>query len=563
MRTTASWIGTCASFAWIFAAGASAQTTTRASVDSGGAQAGGASSAPSISGDGRYVAFQSDATNVVPGDTNGLSDVFVHDELTGVTSRVSVDSGGSELDELCVSPSISGDGRFVAFAYVPNMDTSQIFVHDRQSGATTLVSATPGGSPGNSHSFGPAISADGRYVAFLSGASDLVPGDSGTNPDCFVRDLQTGTTVIASRSSGGVQGNGSFMTAPVVISGDGRFVAFVSDSTNLVSGDTNARPDIFLRDLQAGTTVRVVVGEAPGAGIIHPSISADGRWIAFDTNVALDPSDTNGSYDVYVADIQAGITTRVSLDSAGAQVSGNSRSASISADGRCVAFKSDSNVLVPGDANGVADVFVRDLVLNRTTRASISSAGFEGNAVSEYPSISGDGTRVAFESLASDLVADDTNSKRDVFTIDRTCVGAISTYCVAKVNGLGCLPSIGSVGVPSASGPDSFYVTAGNVRNRKLGMMLWSLAPANNPFGGGTLCVHSTIHRTSGQSSGGSPTGDDCTGTYAFHFTQAYMAQQHLGANTTVFAQYWSRDPGFAFPNNIGLTDALRFTICD
>jgi hypothetical protein len=206
---------------------------------------------------------------------------------------------------------------------------------------------------------------------------------------------------------------------------------------------------------------------------------------------------------------------------------------------------------------------VRDLVAHRTTRASISSQGFEGDADSEAPSISADGSCVAFHSLATDLVAGDTNAVLDVFEIDRTCVGAIFTYCSAKTNSLGCVPAIGSIGVPSVSGPDGFFVTARNVRNRKFGMMLWSLKAANTPFGGGTLCVHTQIHRTPGQGSGGSASGDDCTGTYAFHFTKAYMAQQQLGANTTVFVQYWSRDPGFAPPNNVGLTDALRFTICE
>jgi hypothetical protein len=133
---------------------------------------------------------------------------------------------------------------------------------------------------------------------------------------------------------------------------------------------------------------------------------------------------------------------------------------------------------------------------------------------------------------------------------------------VAKTNSLGCVPAIGFVGLPSQSGADNFYVTASNVRNQKFGMMLWSLTQDSHPFFGGTLCLHNPIKRTPGQNSGGSVSGNDCTGTYAYHFTQSYMLQQLLGANTTVYAQFWSRDPGFAPPNNIGLTNGLEFTIC-
>jgi len=184
----------------------------------------------------------------------------------------------------------------------------------------------------------------------------------------------------------------------------------------------------------------------------------------------------------------------------------------------------------------------------------------QGSNASRGAKISADGPFVAFDSDATEFVAGDTNAKMDVFRIDRTCTGAISTYCVAKTNSLGCVPSIGSSGMPSLSGADDFHVTASNVRNNKFGMMLWSRTSANIPFFGGTRCVGSPFKRTPGTGSGGS--GNDCTGTYDYHFTQAYMLQQSLGAATTVHAQFWSRDPGFAPPNNIGLTDALRFTIC-
>jgi len=563
MRTLAGSIGFLASTSALLAASSSAQTTTRASVSTSGVQANMASTETSISANGRFVAFRTTAWNLDPGDSNGLSDIYVRDLATGTTTRASLQSFDQEFDESSITPSISGDGRFVAFVVFPNMDLSQIHVRDRQGATTALVSATPGGNPGNGHSGSPVISADGRFVAFHSGASDLVPGDTNGESDCFVRDLVAGTTVIASLSSAGAQSNGATLFGPPSISGDGRLAVFVTEASNLVAGDVNLRPDIFVRDLQAGTTTRIQVGDFPDSSIIQPVISSDGRWIAFHSVMALVPEDTNGTLDVYLHDRQDGTTRRISLDSADAQVAGTSREASISADGRFVAFKSDATALVPGDTNGVVDVFVRDVLHGTTTRASVSSLGLEGHGVSSRASISGDGRVVAFQSLANDLVGDDTNGVEDVFAIDRTCTGAISTYCVAKTNGLGCVPAIGSTGMPSLGGPDDFFVTAQDVRNRKLGMLLWSLTPDDRPFGGGTLCLHSTIRRTPGQNSGGSPTGDDCTGTYSFHFSQAYMAARNLPAHTTIHAQYWSRDPGFAFPDNIGLTDALRFTICE
>jgi hypothetical protein len=259
-------------------------------------------------------------------------------------------------------------------------------------------------------------------------------------------------------------------------------------------------------------------------------------------------------------------TERVSVNSAGTEGDDNSftssSSAAMSSDGRFIVFKSDATNLVANDTNQWTDIFVRDRLLGTTERSSVDSAGNEGNVDADWPSISADGGCVAFESLASSLVSADTNGYADSFVRDRGCSASISTYCTAKTNSLGCLPTISSVGIPSQSGPDNFYVTAGNVRNNKLGMMLWSLAPDSHPFFGGTLCLHSPIKRTAGQNSGGAPTGSDCTGTYSYHFTQAYMLQQLLGADTTVYVQFWSRDPGFAPPNNIGLTNGLSFTIC-
>jgi Tol biopolymer transport system component len=225
--------------------------TTRVSVASDGAQGNGDSECPSISADGRYVAFASLASNLVPGDTNGRMDIFVHDRLTGQTTRVSVASDGTEGNGDSGFPSISADGRYVAFAslasnLVPG-DTNgtwDVFVHDRLTGQTTRVSVASGGAQGNGDSRFPSISADGRYVAFQSYASNLVPGDTNGVLDVFVHDRLTGQTTRVSVASDGTQGDSySFGSS---ISADGRYVAFASYASNLVPGDTNGWADVFV-----------------------------------------------------------------------------------------------------------------------------------------------------------------------------------------------------------------------------------------------------------------------------------------------------------------------------
>ncbi len=547
-----------------------AQSTTRVSVDSAGAEAtGGDSRLSSISADGRFVAFESGATNLVAGDGNGTRDVFVRDCLNGTTERVSVATGGAEGNGGSWYPSISADGRFVAFTSgASNLapgDTNgfaDFFVRDRLNGTTERVSVDSGGAQGDGDSYiqltTGSISADGRFVAFLSAATNLVAGDTNGWPDVFVRDRQTGTTERVSVATGGVQGNDE--SGAFSISGDGHFVAFYSGSSNL-GGPAGG---VYLRDLQLGTTecVSLASGGAPSWGTA-PSLSFDGRFVAFlSGSTILIPGDTNGVADVFVRDRQLATTERVSVATGGAQGNLGSALASVSADGRFIAFMSDATNLVGGDTNAAADIFVRDRLNGTTERVSVNSANLQGDSSSQYPSISGDGRIVAFESPASNLVAGDTNWLQDIFVQDRTCTGAIYTYCTAKTNSLGCMPSIGSSGLPSQSGPDNFYVTAGNVLNNKNGMMLWSLSEGSNPFFGGTLCVAPTIFRTPAQSSGGNPNGNDCSGTYSYHFTQLYMLQHLLAGNTTVYAQFWSRDPGFAPPYSVGLTNGISFTIC-
>jgi Tol biopolymer transport system component len=405
-----------------------AGTTSRASIGPGGAQGNNSSSVPSVSADGRYLAFDSNASNLVIGDTNGVSDVFVQDRQTGETTRVSVSSGGSQGNEVSNSPSISAGGRYVAFhSQADNLvsgDTNgkgDIFVHDRLAGETTRVSVSSTGIQANKSSFSPSISADGRYITFSSYATNLVSGDTNSNQDVFVHDRLTGDTTRASVSSGGNQGNAKSWNPS--ISANGRYVVFNSTAGNLVIGDSNGYADIFVRDRVTEMTTRVSVASDGTQGNQHswnPSVSADGDYVVFESEADnLVSGDTNSVRDVFIHQPQTGMTTRLSVSSDNAQGNGASKNPSITYDGQVVAFNSSATNLVDGDTNGRMDVFVHDRGNGETTRVSTTSSGNQGNYHSHKPSISAKGRYVGFESNASNLVSGDTNGAWDVFIHDR------------------------------------------------------------------------------------------------------------------------------------------------
>jgi Ca2+-binding RTX toxin-like protein len=405
-------------------------TISIVSVDSAGNLGNSFSYNPSISADGRFVAFLSNASNIVPGDTNRQTDIFVRDTLTNTTTGVSVDSAGNLGNLQSLGPSISADGRFVAFySYSSNIvpgdtnDTYDIFVRDTLTNTTTRVSVDSAGNQGNIGSNSPSISADGRFVAFYSSASNIVPGDTNRTEDIFVRDTLTNTTTRAvDRASDQAFGNSFFN--PPSISADGRFVAFDSGGSNIVPGDTNNTGDIFVRDTLTNTTTRVSVdsaGNQANDASNSPSISADGRFVAFDSSASnIVPGDTNNTEDIFVRDTLTNTTTGVSVDSAGNLGNSYSNNPSISADGRFVAFQSGASNIVPGDTNNTGDIFVRDTLTNTTTRVSVDSAGNQGNFGSGGPSISADGRFVAFLSNAFNLVPGDTNNTFDIFVADNS-----------------------------------------------------------------------------------------------------------------------------------------------
>ena len=403
--------------------------TTRASVATRGTQGNGQSAGPAISANGRYIAFTSEGTNLVAGDTNDAQDVFVRDRITGATTRVSISTRGTQADGSSFGPAaISASGRYIAFSSsATNLvagTTGGVFVRDRVAGTTTLVSVATSGAKAAGGE--PAISADGRYVAFISEASNLVAGDTNERPDVFVRDRVSRTTTRATVATDGTQANGDSF-GPAAISADGRYVAFGSNASNLVAGDTNERPDVFVRDRVRGTTTRASVatdGTQGSLNSLQPSISANGRYVAFGSIASnLVAGDTNGIVDVFVRDRVAGTTTRVNISTRGAQTAHtdpdtmleDSELPTISADGRYVAFLSGAGNLVDCDTNGIVDVFVRDRVRGTTTRVSVATRGAQANQRSSEPAISANGRYVAFSSDASNLVRGDTNGSSDVF----------------------------------------------------------------------------------------------------------------------------------------------------
>ena len=429
-----------------------AQATERVSVDSSGVAGNWFSAQPAVSADGRFIAFQSDSTNLVANDTNADTDIFLRDRLSGTTRRMSLASDGTQADDFCRNPAISADGRFVGFTtragnLAPG-DTNaanDVFLRDRLDATTELVSVALGGGPGNGESAGSFLSAEGRFVLFQSDADDLVPGDMNGSTDVFVRDRQSGTTERVSLTSGGGEGIGP--SRPASISGDGRYAVFTSDAGNLVPGDTNGRVDVFVRDRLAGTTERVSVDSNELEANYYSSfasITPDGRYVAF-TSFAnnLVPDDTNFYDDVFLRDRQLGTTERVSLNTGEGQGNYGCGEVAISDDARWVAFVSRARNLVAGDTNLEDDIFLRDRLLGTLVRVSVGADGAQANADSFGPAMSADGRWIAFSSVASNLVAGDVNWTSDIFLRDRDATGFTSL----------CDPSDGVVSCPCSNPP--------------------------------------------------------------------------------------------------------------
>jgi Tol biopolymer transport system component len=416
--------------AWAPAASAAA-TTVRTSVNTLEQQANGGSVTAAVSSDGTHIAFSSSATNL-SGGTHNTSDVYVRDTTRQVTDLVSKASNGANANGRSLAPAISADGQVIAFQSIASNLSSNdtngvddIYVHDRRTGQTSRVSVSTSNVQGNAASSDPAISADGRYVAYTSQASNLVSGDTNGTTDVFVYDRIGRTTTRASVGTTGVESNGASRNPS--ISRDGARVAFESAASNLIAGaDTDGTVDVFVGG-RSGVSLRASESSirAQGNGFSNnAALSADGRSVAFESRATnLVNGDTNAKADIFLQDLITRQTIRVTngrnSGTTNDPANGDSGAPSLSSDGRVVAYHSAATNLGPGDTNGAAlDVYVTHL--NRplgaqNQLASAAPGAGSGNAASATASLSGNGLVVGFHSNATNLMAGDTNNAIDVF----------------------------------------------------------------------------------------------------------------------------------------------------
>jgi Tol biopolymer transport system component len=620
--TVAAWIGALAG------GPALAQSTTRISVTSGGAQLAGNSSVGPLSSDGRYVVFRTSADGVVAGDANGLHDGFVIDRATGAYDWVTVAVGGAAGNGDSVVMDMTPDARFVAIqSSSSNMVAGDgngkldVFVRDRQLGVTTRVSVDSSGLEGNGDSINGSLSADGRFVAFNSGASNLVTGDTNHRFDVFVHDRQTGQTTRASVSSSGAEAD--FGTWTARISGDGGFVVYESQATNLVALDSNGGGfDVFVHELATGTTELVSLDAAgvqfPG-GSQYGRISHDGRYVAFARGASAPAGTPKG---IFVRDTITGQTTSFDPTPGGQCNTPAVANMSMTPDARFLSFASDCPLLVAGDTNNHSDVFVLDRATGGVSRVGSATDGTQGNADAGAAQFSSDGRYVAFESLASNLVVNDSNGAQDVFLRDRqqpffrdADVDAYGDPAVSQIdisvppgfvdndddcndadasvhpgaadfcNGIDddcdqlvdegvthctpiavfgvCSARMFIAGTPSVSASSGFDLRVEQLPANISALVFYGTSPIAPPFQNpGQRCVASPLQRLPLLNSGGA---SGCVGQITYDWL-AYMTShpgtlgQPLFVGESIYAQAWYRDP--LSPTLPRFSEAIEFRMC-
>lgn len=623
------------------AAMAQAPNWTRISIGLGGADPNGECYLPHISGDGRFVAYASEASNLVLGDIDSLSDVFVHDRQTGLTSMESLDAQGGQTVLPVLVSGLSGNGQCVAFVTPADLTAtgvsahSSLYLRDRASGTTELISIGLGGAGPDAASavdtFGLPLSIglshDGRFVAFSSAATNLVAGDTNLTADIFVRDRVLGTTARVNLGIGGAQASGPSI-APS-LSSDGRYVAYESRASNLVAPDANNAYDVFLHDRVAGRTLRCSSSPPGAAGNLASSgaaISGDGRRVVFSsraTNLdgstgqdeqvfAFDAVDcsvrmlsrtsggvpyggsaarlsANGAYagylcfvagptpgappatpGVYVHELASGALRWTCAGPLGTGFSGYS--ASLSADGRFCTLLTDASGIDGVDLNQMYDVYLFDATSGDWPDADGDAHGAAGGAF-----VSG-----AFASpgrAGNALDCDDADPTRYrgarelLDGLDNDCdnivdEGVIEVFCTSSLTSGGCVPRVASRGAPRVGAGAGFVIDVLGVDGQRSGLVFYgvdnsSFSPL--PWAAGStswLCVRSPIQRSPAQASGGS-TGA-CDGAFSLDWSQFVASfAGALGTPFTlgddVYLQAWFRDPPAARATN--LSDAVRFTL--
>ncbi|MCC7011631.1 MAG: calcium-binding protein [Planctomycetes bacterium] len=552
------------------------------SIRTSGVQANAPSDHPNISANGACVAFDSQASNLIDNDSNGQVDVFVRDLQAGVTDRVSLDSAGNQCTGDSSRPALSGDGRFVVFESVaPDLvlaDTngvSDIFLRDRLASTTIRVSVDSTGAQAIGQSNWATISADGQFVAFRSEAANLVSGDTNAASDVFVRDLAGNSTQRVSVDSVGIQANAASFSPS--ISSSGRWVAFASHASNLTTGDTNAVTDVFVHDRLLASTQRASVdsfgGQSNGASD-EPAMSGSGRFVAF-TSVAanLVTSDGNQFADCFVHDLQTARTTRISIRSSSIEADGESGAPAIDSTGAFVAFQSEAtNLISSSDDNDTTDVFIRKWLFTHYRDEDGDDYGNLAMPLTlQYPT-----PAPGYSASASDC--DDANAAIHpgapelCNNVDDDCDGAIdedflTAYCTAGTTVHGCVAAISGEGMPSSIAPTGFDIIVRHVEGQRYGTLFYGFYQVATPWAPGSLswkCVANPVTRTGILDSNG--TAGACDGELRLDFNAWMQANPGSVGSPFVsgqvfYVQGWFRDPGA--PKQTNLSNALRFTLCN
>ena len=400
----------------------------RSSVEaSGTGEPNGASFEPSLSEDGRFMAFTSAASNLVPGDDNSSSDVFVRDHQSGVTELISVNTSGGFANDFSERPDISPDGRYVVFASWASdlvagdsISTPDVFLRDRQNGTTELISVDSNEIPGTIGSLGGSVSDSGRYVAFQS--FDQFENDTNSDWDIYLRDRTLGTTRLMSTDSSNTTAAGASFDPAV--SGDGSTVVWWASSDNIVAGDSNGQPDVFWRT--TGLLIKLLISQPNGGGQADggsrsPDVSYNGSFVVFDSNATnLVTGDTNSESDVFRWDINQAPgdpLARISERGDGTEPNGRSLLARINDDGDKVLYVSRADNLLPvsagtGDTNGLQDAYLWESGVN--SLVSRTWKGEPTNGASQRGTISHDGSVLGYETFANNLQFTDNNGVSDV-----------------------------------------------------------------------------------------------------------------------------------------------------
>jgi TolB protein len=554
------------------ASSARSQTAAFVQVDVStlGVQANSQSYEVHVSGDGQYVAFTSSANNLVPGDTNGQFDGFVRDLWSGTTERISLSASGQQVLGESAARGISYDGRyvvFVSFALNVHPDDPEakgdVFLRDRLLGTTELISVSIDSTPSQFDCKRASVSADGRYVAFDGGDSNLAAGDNNgfAIGDVFVRDRQLGTTQIVSVASDGTQGNESSWSPK--ISADGTRIAFLSRSKTFYP-NTNDHSHVFLRDLATNKTHAIDVnpwGRLGDESTSELSISPDGSTIVFKSQ-SSDLLAGGPFIQTPKPHLWREGEPMQALQFADGRPGGIANDVSLDFEGRLTAFEGWSTLWVAGDPTGGQDIFLQDTTLHVTQQVSANGYDNPANFQTIRCSMSWDGRVIAFLSAATNLVPGTTPGILHAFVrISDPTPGMI--YCTPGKSPVGCRPQFALSGQSSASAGSGHDLRIQGALNDQIGLLLYSTTgPQAVATGGGWSCVAPPLRRMPLHATGGSPPPTvDCTGSFVDDFNLWIASGQDpaLVAGAPVWLQGWTRDPTAA--SGALYSDAVAFLI--